>query len=633
MRPFLPGALLLFVACADRPPPRAGVEIPRTQEPPPPRPVPPDLSIPERMAVIAADEKRVPAGRWDLWRGTLWPSGVSAYGFYLRPSARMEHVLPADGAIVSPQGGVLTFGDAPYLFPAAKGEPVPLLVPIQDASFSPDGASIFASGDGAWMVLDAADGKVLRRRELDEPASATALEWRGDRLLVGEEGAYQVVGADDLSTVISRATGPLDPTATRIVDMAEPRYDEKPSPSGEALRILDMRTGAVIHQQRGEPPGYSRTGHRQVAWSPDGRRLSWYAGSLHLLDVERKRTVVVPNLPLGEANAESNYTATPTADGTRVCFAMDGYDASYDVARRSRLRDRPGLAFRCAVADGFGHVVEIPLRPHEAVVDLPAEGFGNWPDIALSRDRTRAAALVTDPRIPWDGAHPLSLLVVEVAKRRLVHRVEIGTIPPGGWRSRLTAAEDANAVDVEIDSASPDHERWRVDFETGARTPAPPEQAPPAPEVPASPLFAAKGARVEVRSGRVIWTGPQGTVAYRLDGSVTLPALHGGGVLERLDQHRPDGGALLGGRSIDAITRPDGVARLRQVASGTTVAMLIPFAQGSILAMLADGRVDWLGDPVAAPDVLCLRGTTVVPLDRCAPLLDRGALERAVTGG
>jgi hypothetical protein len=173
----------------------------------------------------------------------------------------------------------------------------------------------------------------------------------------------------------------------------------------------------------------------------------------------------------------------------------------------------------------------------------------------------------------------------------------------------------------------------RVDFGTGARSPAPPEQAPPAPEVPASPPFAAKSARVEVRGARVIWTGPQGTVAYRLDGSVTLPAFPGGSILERLDQHRPDGGALLAGRSIDATTRPDGVARLRQVASGTAVATLIPFAQGSILAILADGRVDWLGDPVAAPDVLCLRGTTVVPLDRCAPLLDRGAFERAVTGG
>jgi WD40 repeat protein len=747
------------------------------------------------MGVLAVGEKLASADRWDLWRGTLWPSGVPAVGLYLRAEARMDRVLPAHGVVVSPKGAVLTLGEAPYLFPGARRDPVPLTVPVDGASFSPDGASIFAVGGGARVLLDAADGKVLRRRELDEPGSAAVVAWRGDTLLVGEEGDYQVVRAGDLGTVIEHATGPLSPTGEWIVQAAAPPDWASTSPPGEALRVLDTRTGAVLHRERGEPPGFSRWGGREVHWSPDGRRLSWFSRALHVLDVGRRRTTVVPSVSLGEGDAESAFVAGPTPDGARVCFAQDSKDATYDVARRAVLRDRPGRAFRCLVADGTGYVVEIPLLPHEQVVDLPAEGFGTWPDFVFSRDRTLAAVLVTDARIPDADARPLSLLVIDVGARELTRRVPLGVIAPGGGRPRLVAVEGADAVDVELTSEDPQGGAWRVALATGARSRVPTEPPPIAAPAPADPPFAVTHARVEVRGAGVLWNGPEGVVAYRLDrrsepvrwpagncehqisprgrwlfrlcasgghrgfeggevasllgdpprpvppqiglesfavaddgGTVmaigwsaleisvqgvsrrivprhgdgsfssvawspdgtlvaawhpgarttyllergrdtprwsrpaledfqvsalrfsddgklvilgpqralssadgsdaVVPAPPAAAVREPLDRDRKDGGELLAGGSVVATASSDGLVRLHEVASGATIATLIPLKQGSAVAIFADGRVDWLGETVAAPDVLCLRGTTVVPADRCAPLLDREALAR-----
>src|SRR6185437_5115570 len=133
-----------------------------------------------------------------------------------------------------------------------------------------------------------------------------------------------------------------------------------------------------------------------------------------------------------------------------------------------------------------------------------------------------------DARIADADARPLSLVLVDVVKRKVAHRVELGTIAPGGWRPHLTAAEDANAVDVDFTSTTSDRDEQRVDFETGARSPKPPEAPPPAAVTPAAPPpFATTHARVEVRGAGVLWTGPQGTVAYRLDrrpSSVRWPA-------------------------------------------------------------------------------------------------------------
>src|SRR5690349_15327961 len=89
-------ALLLAGACGS--PQRPAVE-PASAPAAPPRPPPPDLSIPERTAVFAVDDRVGSTGRWDLWRGTLWPSGAAAVGFYLRAEGRFEHLIPAGTAV------------------------------------------------------------------------------------------------------------------------------------------------------------------------------------------------------------------------------------------------------------------------------------------------------------------------------------------------------------------------------------------------------------------------------------------------------------------------------------------------------------------------------------------------------
>lgn len=735
-------------------------------------PAAPKLDIPERLAVFSAASEAASTPRWALWLGARWPEGERVIGFFSRSERRFERLSPGSNAAASAGGAVLTIDTRPLLFPASGAAPIALPRFVTSAAFSPDGARILAAESQAWVLLDAADGRQIAREGASTTPVVDSVQWGREALFVGYPGYQYLLRAADLKTLLDGLSGPLSPDGSRVIDVSHDVPDTPPA-KRTAFRVYDTRTGKELHVVRGDRPSSDRSDTAEIHWSADGRRIWWLAGALRVLDTATKRVTSIAPPALGEPDGESKLAAAPTADGSRACFALRTRDASYDLARRAWLRDQPDRAVRCAIEGHEAVVVEVPLAAGEEVEDLPAGGFGSWFDVVLSKDRARAAALVAPKRVGSGEARPMSLVILDVAGRRVAHRVPLGE----AWGAALERSPDGAAVDVDVSPTKGDHERRRVSFESGAVSHAT-SAAPPA--APPPPPFLARRMSAQIAGATVLWSGPDRTFAHRLDGEESrawagapcasalspsgwvvlrvcegaaeiaslrggpskpsgarradaiavsddgraalgrggdvvieggasprfalekasgsftklrfsrdgrhLVAWHEGGrTLHLLDVRAPaprwsraltgrrvrdlrfseDGADVivdgveafpidgapphtvespapealelglgelpvrLAGSALVAKATEEGAVRLHDASSRALVATLVPVASGRVIALFADGRVDWLGAPAPSADVLCTRGHEVVAPERCAPLLDLGALRRA----
>lgn len=562
-------ALLVFAAsaCAPAAPPSPAPSSPVAVAPPPA----PDLSIPERLSVFAPESQAGSASRWDLWRGTCWPAWEKCVAFLSRATGRLERLFrlgrdgsgPTFGVVVAASGAVLILSEAPRLVPASGAAPITLPGYAGSASFSPDGARLLTAGHRDFVLVDVNEGREILRRSTDLAPDAGSVEWLGARLLVGRPEAYSVLRSADLVAVLPHASGPPSPDRARMVDVPMVPDASGFAAGRVALRVLDAHTGQVVYTARGH---IARNAYDlAVRWTPDGRFLIWRSDTLHVMEWRTKR-VASMRVPV-PAGAES-YAAVEAAasdDGAHACFGHGSWSASYDLRRHVRLRDAPGRAFRCAVERGAAIVVEVPLAAHEALFEPPSYGGPFRPHPAISGDRSRAAVLVVDPRVPDSDPRPLTLLLVDLATKGIAARVALGLIAPGRADPSIRASADGLAIEVETVAPGSSPQRRHVDFRTGALGPAP----APAPSPP--------------------W-------AFQLQ-------------------------------------RNAAPSRLTEYPAGTLLATIVPFASGSELALFEDGRVEWLGEPVTGPEVVCAVRDEVVAQDRCAPLVDRGAVARALAAG
>jgi hypothetical protein len=77
-----------------------------------------------------------------------------------------------------------------------------------------------------------------------------------------------------------------------------------------------------------------------------------------------------------------------------------------------------------------------------------------------------------------------------------------------------------------------------------------------------------------------------------------------------------------------------GVVQVFSAPSGARLATLVALSKTGAVALLADGRIDWIGEPKPEERraVACVVGRRVLPYELCAERLPAGALAAAVEG-
>lgn len=480
-------------------------------------PPPVEVTIEERQRVFQSTGQILQTPHWQLHRGYRWPGRARVVAFISMDQGRIEHLVPGDSPLSSPGGTLLVLGRQAFVA-LGDGPPKGLDTGLSSATFSPDERRVFGIHGDDVMVIDTTSRAILARRTMQREAELEVVSWKGDQILLqNHDGAYAVVRASDLHLTVPTFYGAMSPSGARVAAIE----DDQADPPMAKLQVVDGTTGTVLYRRTIDSPGYTRAG-RALFFTSDDKRLVWQGrGALMLLDLATKRIRKAPYLELGEADAESDFLGAPSADGRHVCFAMDTEDRTYDLRARRAREDRPGRAVRCLIDEHLvAHVVQVPLKAHEIVLDFPGMSFGNHPDFALSADGRLAGVLVTDGRIDPMAQRPLALLVVEVGRPKIRHRVDLGHMDAGGGAPHLQLTEDGRTVDMSYQSW---HDyAWRVDLETGEKTRPPPKAPAPQPSAQAAfppvPRFEVDhAARAMVRGATVLWQGRELTHAWRLD--------------------------------------------------------------------------------------------------------------------
>jgi hypothetical protein len=493
--------------------------------PPPPAPSPPPepvealpprcVTVPDspRVTVLSDVGRLEGTPTWDAVEGVALPSGRHVVALARAGDDRPAHVF--EGAHFATKGdvGVVSRQESGAVFiprqPAGPGAVLlvgeaarSLPFTVEDVAFSPKGDAVAAIDvRGVLRVVNVATGEVRAARQLQERAGR--VRW-GKVIAVGvSEFSHGSFDPSSLAPIVELQPGVLSPSGELLVALPiePPALTVKSFVTGKTILTRTLKEAANAYEVK------IRGGDRWVQYSE--------RSGIALMDTVTKRVTTVPWLRLGEGDAESRSSSAPTADGRFFCQSMDSSDASYDLRARTQLHDRPGFGVRCGVEGDVAHVVRVPLRANEAILELPANGFGNWPDFVLSPDGSKAALFTTDPSLDGYQKHELTLLLVDIARARVLHRHVVGTVAEGGWTPTLKSEDERGAVATFFADLvdGPGSREVAVDWESGVASAAvkPTSEnetvAQPVASSPARPPLLARRPRIRLAGHTMLVVG------------------------------------------------------------------------------------------------------------------------------
>jgi WD40 repeat protein len=273
---------------------------------------------------------------------------------------------------------------------------LPQPMEVMDGAFSRDGAAVtIVSREGEALVLDTADGHVIRTLSLEDGAGAAAsYSSDGQLLAVGlAQGALRIW---QLSTGELKLKEPTVPGHTGPVTKAAFSADGEliGSISGtlspdRALKVWRTSDGALLHSSARNVQDGSR---KSFAFSPDSAIVALTGGSM------------ASQIYLLRASDGNQLRTIEPADATALAFSPDG---TLLAGTPYCIGCVPQAVRVWRVADG----TELP-----GFGDADDHGGG---DVVFSPDGTLLAA--TSPGNRWPA--PAAVSVWKVADRSLVWRV------------------------------------------------------------------------------------------------------------------------------------------------------------------------------------------------------------------
>jgi hypothetical protein len=309
---------------------------------------------------------------------------------------------------------------------ASDGRRTHLLTGAGDAAYSPDGTLVAFSRDGDLWLANA-DGSGQRRLTTTPHVSEWGPVWTPD----GKALAYtaEVDGARQIR-LIRLPTGP----SARIAAGGGEDWSPSIAPGGSLAFVSDRSGSPAVYVASGNgtgarpfdstPPPAPPADLRDLAWSPDGRRLAYTvqaADGTTAIDVDDGATQV-------QVGAAGGQHPVWSPDGTRIAYD-DGAGALSSVAAdgtdlRSLGAGRP-LDWR-VVPVGRPLFPNLVQRPPSGLVVMHA-ARGHWLLGFTSMVDNRG------PGALWIAAHRVgAATVMQVEQRVRLRGGGVRTLPPSG---------------------------------------------------------------------------------------------------------------------------------------------------------------------------------------------------------
>ena len=319
---------------------------------------------------------------------------------------------------------------------------------IEAAAISPDGRTIVTKGDFRLCIRDAANGKELRRIEMQRFNSRSANEWvaftpDGKAIAVTSQGSVihlidfesgktirdfsNVNPESKLSSPFMSVLGIAFSQDAKL--MASGGFIKGQVPGTCIARLWEVETGKELRRFLHTTRGY---GIRSLAFSPDAKILATrsHDGCLRLFDVDTgKERKTFPR----DGGGRKPGTVAFSPDGTTVAAAGDSIRL-YDVATgEERLRIGASQAVNIQFTDGGktltgGHGGGI-CRWDTSTGKLltPELGYSGVAQILATGDGSRVVTRGSsgDAHI-WDGTNGMHLHKFHVA----------------GWQQKLSMSPD-----------------------------------------------------------------------------------------------------------------------------------------------------------------------------------------------